>query len=73
MLFDIGLINGKGVCVVLINGRIIKVIVDNIDGRIKVNQVLYMILIYFYFIIVLQYILVDQERKLIVIDQIFFN
>lgn len=73
MLFDIGLINGKSVCVVLINGRIIKVILDDIDGRIKVNQVLYMILIYFYYIIVLQYILVDQERKLIVIDQIFFN
>lgn len=35
MLFDIGLINGKGVCVVLINGRIIKVIVDNIMVELK--------------------------------------
>lgn len=34
-----GLINGKGVCAALTNGRTIKVTVDNIDGRIKANQV----------------------------------
>lgn len=39
MLSDIGLINGKGVCAALTNGRTIKVTVDNIDGRIKANQV----------------------------------
>jgi hypothetical protein len=40
MLSDIGQINGKGVCAALTNGRTIKVTVDNIDGRIKANQVL---------------------------------
>lgn len=48
MLSDIGLINGKGVCAALTNGRTIKVTVDNIDGRRKANQELHMILTHFY-------------------------
>lgn len=50
LLYDIGLINGKGVCAVSTNGRTIKVTVDNVDGRIKPNQVLHMILTHFYHI-----------------------
>lgn len=59
MLSDIGLINGKGVCAALTNGRTIKVTVDNIDGRIKANQVLHMILTHFYLITAPQHISVD--------------
>lgn len=59
MLSDIGLINGKGVCAALTNGRTIKVTVDNIDGRIKANQVLHMILTHFYHITAPQHISVD--------------
>lgn len=59
MLSDIGLINGKGVCAALKNGRTIKVTVDNIDGRIKANQVLHMILTHFYLITAPQNISVD--------------
>lgn len=40
MLSDIGQINEKGVCAALTNGRTIKVTVDNLDDRIKANQVL---------------------------------
>lgn len=59
MLSDIGLINGKGVCAALTNGRTIKVTVDNIDGRIKANKVLHMILTHFNHITAPQHISVD--------------
>lgn len=39
MLSDIGPINGKSVCAALTNGRTIKVTLDDIDGRIKANQI----------------------------------